>query len=146
MFNTLEEDEAGRVIFAIYNYVYNNIEPSTLSKVERGVFLNILSVIERKGKAYLNKIEAGTNNFRKANEERKQNQNNNKTVTSDNTSKVDNYPIPDNQNYEYDFNNEIDDNVPTYDNMINFVGSMSDFQSEVKEESISERLKSRKSR
>ena len=75
MFNTLEEDEAGRVMFAIFNYVYNNIEPSTLSKVEKGVFLNFLAVIERKGKAYLNKIEAGTENFKKANQERKQNPN-----------------------------------------------------------------------
>ena len=76
MFNTLEEDEAGRVMFAIFNYVYNNIEPSTLSKVEKGVFLNFLAVIERKGKAYLNKIEAGKNNFEKINQERKRINNN----------------------------------------------------------------------
>lgn len=76
MFNTLEEDEAGRVMFAIFNYVYNNIEPSNLSKVEKGVFLNFLAVIERKGKAYLNKIEAGKNNFEKVNQERKRINNN----------------------------------------------------------------------
>lgn len=79
MDNLLEKEQIGNVISAIYHYCYNGVEPQ-LSKVEMGVFKNIISVIERKGKAYLNKIEAGTENFKKANQERKQKQNPNQPI------------------------------------------------------------------
>lgn len=75
MDDLLEKEQIGNVISAIYHYCYNGVEPQ-LSKVEMGVFKNIISVIERKGKAYLNKIEAGKNNFEKANQERKRINNN----------------------------------------------------------------------
>lgn len=75
MDDLLEKEQIGNVISAIYHYCYNGVEPQ-LSKVEMGVFKNIISVIERKGKAYLNKIEAGKNNFDKVNQERRRINNN----------------------------------------------------------------------
>jgi hypothetical protein len=48
----LEGEEMLEFFNALYDYIYNGIEPTLSSKVLRGVWNNVMSVIERKSESY----------------------------------------------------------------------------------------------
>lgn len=57
MKDALEEAEAGRIMFALYDYLYEGIEPEFDTKIMRSVWNNVISVVERKADGYLRRVK-----------------------------------------------------------------------------------------
>lgn len=65
MKDALEEAEAGRIMFALYDYLYEGIEPEFDTKIMRSVWNNVISVVERKAKTYFQQVERNRENGKK---------------------------------------------------------------------------------
>lgn len=61
----LESDEMTVFMNALYDYIYEGIEPDFNTKVLRSVWNNVISVMERKAESYFNKVEANRENGKK---------------------------------------------------------------------------------
>lgn len=48
MINTLEASEIGKVMFAIKDFIYNDVEPNDLSTSQRDMFNKLIEDIDRK--------------------------------------------------------------------------------------------------
>ena len=66
-----EEEDIGKIMLAIINYIYFGIEPS-LPKILIGGYNQLMYVIERKAAGYFAKVEAGKKNLDKHNKRNKE--------------------------------------------------------------------------
>ena len=48
IYDALEAEQAGKMIFALTEYIYDGIEPNFETKIEKSVWNNILMLIDRK--------------------------------------------------------------------------------------------------
>ena len=79
MKDALEEAEAGRIMFALYDYLYEGIEPEFDTKIMRSVWNNVISVVERKAKTYFQQVERNRENGKKGGRTKQESVNENKT-------------------------------------------------------------------
>ena len=70
----LEGDDIEVFLTALYDYIYEGIEPNFNTKILKSVWNNVLSVIERKAQSYFNKVEANKENGKKGGRPKKNNQ------------------------------------------------------------------------
>lgn len=70
----LEGDDIEVFLTALYNYIYEGIEPNFNTKILKSVWNNVLAVIERKAQSYFNKVEANKENGKKGGRPKKNNQ------------------------------------------------------------------------
>ena len=61
----LEGDDIEVFFKALYDYIYEGIEPNFNTKILKSVWNNVLSLIERKAQSYFNKVEANKENGKK---------------------------------------------------------------------------------
>ena len=79
MKDALEEAEAGRIMFALYDYLYEGIEPEFDTKIMRSVWNNVISVVERKAKTYFQQVERNRENGKKGGRPKQESVNEDKT-------------------------------------------------------------------
>lgn len=72
MLDALEENQAGKIMFALARYIYEGIEPSFETKIEKSVWNNILMLIDRKADSYFKKAAANRENGRKGGRPKKE--------------------------------------------------------------------------
>lgn len=65
IYDALEAEQAGKMIFALTDYVYDGIEPNFETKIEKSVWNNILMLIDRKAESYFKKATANRENGKK---------------------------------------------------------------------------------
>lgn len=70
----LEGDDIEVFLTALYDYIYEGIEPNFNTKILKSVWNNVLSVVERKAQSYFNKVEANKENGKKGGRPKKNNQ------------------------------------------------------------------------
>lgn len=73
IYDALEAEQAGKMIFALTEYVYNGIEPNFETKIEKSVWNNILMLIDRKAESYFKKAAANRENGKKGGRPKKNN-------------------------------------------------------------------------
>lgn len=71
---TLEEDQIGQIITAMYDYIYTGKEPSFNSKVMNGQWDMLIENLERMSKGYFSKADNGVASAKKRIENKKKNQ------------------------------------------------------------------------
>lgn len=59
MNDTLEDEQKGKMLTALYSFIYEGETAHFNSKVETGVWNNLISVIDRKAEGYLKQVDAG---------------------------------------------------------------------------------------
>ena len=65
IYDALEAEQAGKMIFALTEYVYDGIEPNFETKIEKSVWNNIILLIDRKAESYFKKVIANRENGKK---------------------------------------------------------------------------------
>lgn len=99
----LEGDDIEVFLTALYDYIYEGIEPNFNTKILKSVWNNVLSVIERKAQSYFNKVEANKENGKKGGRPKKNNQdiqpNTEFEITPNKAFNTENetIPLPDNE-------------------------------------------------
>lgn len=99
----LEGDDIEVFLTALYDYIYEGIEPNFNTKILKSVWNNVLSVVERKAQSYFNKVEANKENGKKGGRPKKNNQdiqpNTEFEITSNKAFNTENetIPLPDNE-------------------------------------------------
>lgn len=73
IYDALEAEQAGKMIFALTEYVYDGIEPNFETKIEKSVWNNILMLIDRKAESYFKKAAANRENGKKGGRPKKNN-------------------------------------------------------------------------
>ena len=73
IYDALEAEQAGKMIFALTDYVYDGIEPNFETKIEKSVWNNILMLIDRKAESYFKKAAANRENGKKGGRPKKNN-------------------------------------------------------------------------
>lgn len=73
IYDALEAEQAGKMIFALTEYVYDGIEPNFETKIEKSVWNNILLLIDRKAESYFKKVIANRENGKKGGRPKKNN-------------------------------------------------------------------------
>ena len=73
IYDALEAEQAGKMIFALTEYVYDGIEPNFETKIEKSVWNNILLLIDRKAESYFKKVTANRENGKKGGRPKKNN-------------------------------------------------------------------------
>ena len=73
IYDALEAEQAGKMIFALTEYVYDGIEPNFETKIEKSVWNNILLLIDRKAESYFKKATANRENGKKGGRPKKNN-------------------------------------------------------------------------
>ena len=73
IYDALEAEQAGKMIFALTEYVYDGIEPNFETKIEKSVWNNILMLIDRKAESYFKKATANRENGKKGGRPKKNN-------------------------------------------------------------------------
>ena len=73
IYDALEAEQAGKMIFALTDYVYDGIEPNFETKIEKSVWNNILLLIDRKAESYFKKVIANRENGKKGGRPKKNN-------------------------------------------------------------------------
>ena len=73
IYDALEAEQAGKMIFALTEYVYNGIEPNFETKIEKSVWNNIILLIDRKAESYFKKAAANRENGKKGGRPKKNN-------------------------------------------------------------------------
>ena len=73
IYDALEAEQAGKMIFALTDYVYDGIEPNFETKIEKSVWNNILMLIDRKAESYFKKVIANRENGKKGGRPKKNN-------------------------------------------------------------------------
>ena len=73
IYDALEAEQAGKMIFALTEYVYDGIEPNFETKIEKSVWNNILMLIDRKAESYFKKVTANRENGKKGGRPKKNN-------------------------------------------------------------------------
>ena len=73
IYDALEAEQAGKMIFALTDYVYDGIEPNFETKIEKSVWNNILMLIDRKAESYFKKATANRENGKKGGRPKKNN-------------------------------------------------------------------------
>lgn len=73
IYDALEAEQAGKMIFALTDYVYDGIEPNFETKIEKSVWNNILLLIDRKAESYFKKAAANRENGKKGGRPKKNN-------------------------------------------------------------------------
>ena len=73
IYDALEAEQAGKMIFALTDYVYDGIEPNFETKIEKSVWNNILMLIDRKAESYFKKVTANRENGKKGGRPKKNN-------------------------------------------------------------------------
>lgn len=71
---TLEMDQIGQIITAMYDYIYTGKEPSFNSKVMNGQWDMLIENVERMSKSYFSKADNGVASAKKRIENKKKNQ------------------------------------------------------------------------
>lgn len=71
---TLEMDQIGQIITAMYDYIYTGKEPSFNSKVMNGQWDMLIENVERMSKGYFSKADNGVASAKKRIENKKKNQ------------------------------------------------------------------------
>lgn len=72
IFDSLEEEQAGRLIFALTQFLYNGIEPTFETKVERSVWNNVMLFVNRKAETYFGKAAVARENGKKGGRPKKE--------------------------------------------------------------------------
>lgn len=88
---TLEMDQIGQIITAMYDYIYTGKEPSFNSKVMNGQWDMLIENVERMSKGYFSKADNGVASAKKRLENKKKNQTQpetNNSMESNNDFKV----------------------------------------------------------
>ena len=75
IYDALEAEQAGKMIFALTDYVYDGIEPNFETKIEKSVWNNIILLIDRKAESYFKKATANRENGKKGGRPKKNNDN-----------------------------------------------------------------------
>lgn len=65
IFDSLEEEQAGRLIFAITQFLYNGTEPTFETKIERSIWNNVMLFVNRKADGYFVKAAVARENGKK---------------------------------------------------------------------------------
>lgn len=65
IYDALEAEQAGKMIFALTEYVYAGTEPNFETKIEKSVWNNIMLLIDRKAESYFKKAAANRENGKK---------------------------------------------------------------------------------
>lgn len=65
IYDALEAEQAGKMIFALTEYVYDGIEPNFETKIEKSVWNNIILLIDRKAESYFKRATASRENGKK---------------------------------------------------------------------------------
>lgn len=73
IYDALEAEQAGKMIFALTEYVYDGIEPNFETKIEKSVWNNIILLIDRKAESYFKKAAANRENGKKGGRPKKNN-------------------------------------------------------------------------
>lgn len=73
IYDALEAEQAGKMIFALTEYIYDGIEPNFETKIEKSVWNNILMLIDRKAESYFKKVTANRENGKKGGRPKKNN-------------------------------------------------------------------------
>lgn len=73
IYDALEAEQAGKMIFALTEYVYDGIEPIFETKIEKSVWNNIILLIDRKAESYFKKATANRENGKKGGRPKKNN-------------------------------------------------------------------------
>ena len=73
IYDALEAEQAGKMMFALTEYVYDGIEPNFETKIEKSVWNNILMLIDRKAESYFKKATANRENGKKGGRPKKNN-------------------------------------------------------------------------
>ena len=73
IYDALEAEQAGKMIFALTEYIYDGIEPNFETKIEKSVWNNILMLIDRKAESYFKKATANRENGKKGGRPKKNN-------------------------------------------------------------------------
>ena len=73
IYDALEAEQAGKMIFALTEYIYDGIEPNFETKIEKSVWNNILMLIDRKAESYFKKAAANRENGKKGGRPKKNN-------------------------------------------------------------------------
>ena len=73
IYDALEAEQAGKMIFALTEYVYDGIEPNFETKIEKSVWNNIILLIDRKAESYFKKATANRENGKKGGRPKKNN-------------------------------------------------------------------------
>jgi len=76
IYDSLEAEQAGKMLFALTDYIYKGIEPTFESKIEKGVWNNIMLLIDRKAESYFKKAEVARENGKKGGRPKKETINN----------------------------------------------------------------------
>lgn len=115
---TLEMDQIGQIITAMYDYIYTGEEPSFNSKVMNGQWDMLIENVERMSKAYFSKADNGVASAKKRIENKKKNQTQsepNNSIEPNDDFKVD---IPIEEKHEED---NINFNTEDMGNLTNIV-------------------------
>ena len=73
IYDALEAEQAGKMIFALTEYIYDGIEPNFETKIEKSVWNNIILLIDRKAESYFKKATANRENGKKGGRPKKNN-------------------------------------------------------------------------
>lgn len=73
IYDALEAEEAGKMIFALTEYIYDGIEPNFETKIEKSVWNNMILLIDRKAESYFKKATANRENGKKGGRPKKNN-------------------------------------------------------------------------
>ena len=73
IYDALEAEQAGKMMFALTEYVYDGIEPNFETKIEKSVWNNIIMLIDRKAESYFKKATANRENGKKGGRPKKNN-------------------------------------------------------------------------
>ena len=74
--DTLDKEQAGNLLFGLASYLYRGEEPILNSKVEKGVWRNMMQLINRKADTLFKKIEIARENGKKGGRPKKENTSN----------------------------------------------------------------------
>ena len=73
IYDALEAEQAGKMMFALTEYIYDGIEPNFETKIEKSVWNNIIMLIDRKAESYFKKATANRENGKKGGRPKKNN-------------------------------------------------------------------------
>ena len=59
LYDSLEKDQVGNIMFAIYEHLYLGVIPTFNTKAETAAYNQLMSVVERKAEPYFNMVEGG---------------------------------------------------------------------------------------
>lgn len=59
LYDSVEEEQIGKIMIAVFERIYLGVTPTFDTKVETGAYNQLMAVIERKAEGYFKQVEAG---------------------------------------------------------------------------------------